>query len=75
MIDLSPQPQDKSSGPTELQPRHDPAIIAPVKTSQSRGWWPLTHDEAENGIELLSRWAGPAVLLIVLALISWWFID
>jgi len=75
MIDLSPQPQDKSPGSADLQPRHDPIVSSPIETTPNRGLWPFTYDEAEAGIELLSRWAGPAALVIMLALIGWWLID
>ena len=75
MIDLSPQPQDKSPGSADLQSRHDPIVSSPIETTPNRGPWPFTYDEAEAGIELLSRWAGPAALVIMLALIGWWLID
>lgn len=75
MIDLSPQPQDKSSATTELHPRHDPIGAAPVETVRNRGWWPFTHAEAEAGVELLSRWAGPAALALALGIIGWWLLG
>jgi len=75
MIDLSPQPQEKSSGSAELQPRHDPAVTAPPPASPGRAWWPFTHDEAEAGVETLSRWAGPIALVVALGLIGWWLIG
>ncbi|HKY79941.1 MAG TPA: hypothetical protein VJM09_00535 [Sphingobium sp.] len=73
MIDLSPQPQDKSSGTAELRtPRHDavPGCEAD-QPSQGPRRRHLSYEHAEAGIQRLSRWAGPAVLLVALGAIGW----
>jgi len=76
MIDLSPQPQDKSSGtkapPSALQ--HDPVLHDNVDRKGSRPWWQIPHEEAEAAIQRLSRWAGPIALLLTLCLLGWWII-
>ena len=71
MIDLSPQPQDKAADTGELSaaPRHDPVEDVASKRHHS---WLLTHDAAEAGIQFLSRWAGPFVLVATLGLAGWW---
>ena len=74
MIDLSPQPQDKTADTTELSvaPRHDPAI----KTSSPKKHFQLfTYENAETGIQFCSRWAGPIVLLATLGLLGWWLVS
>ncbi|MCK0531332.1 hypothetical protein [Sphingobium agri] len=74
MIDLSPQPQDKTADTTELSaaPRHDSAI----KTSSSKKHFQLfTYENAETGIQFCSRWAGPIVLLATLGLLGWWLFS
>ncbi|HKX35796.1 MAG TPA: hypothetical protein VJM79_03915 [Rhizorhapis sp.] len=74
MIDLSPQPQDKSSGAAELHPgpRHDatPADER-MKPGDGNARWRSAHDRAEAAVQRLSRWAGPAALIIALGMIGW----
>jgi hypothetical protein len=76
MIDLSPQPQDKSQGAAELNPgpTHD-AIPgrSGEKTARDNSWRQLSHESAEAGVQWLSRWAGPAALIIALGAIGWFF--
>lgn len=72
MIDLSPQPQDKSSGTAELHPlpRHDPVPGHPGGKIDT-AWWQLSHDRAEAGLQMLSRWAGPVALIVALGTLGW----
>ena len=74
MIDLSPQPQDKKSGSADLHPgpRHDPTT-APLdrKMPGDASRWQFPHEGAEAAIQLLSRWAGPAALIVALIAIGW----
>ncbi|EQB12294.1 hypothetical protein L288_02720 [Sphingobium quisquiliarum P25] len=71
---MSPDTHDKASPAAELQgaPRHD--AISPDVSGQDRParWWHMSHDRAEAGVQLLSRWAGPAVLALAIAAIGWW---
>lgn len=70
MIDLSPQPQDKSATSAELHssPVHDIPGRGIVDDARQQ---PLTHERAEAGVQFLSRWAGPAILLIAIVAIGW----
>ncbi len=75
MIDLSPQPQDKTAETTKLSaaPRHDPATKAPV--SKRHHFSLFTYETAEAGVQLFSRWAGPSILFATLGLLGWWFLS
>lgn len=75
MIDLSPQPQDKASDAADISPgpRHDPIVATPSEEQQHRAWL-FSHENAEAGIQLLSRWAGPFVLVVTLCILGWWLI-
>ena len=75
MIDLSPQSQDKVSGAAELHPvpRHD---AAPGDRNVRRSpWRHFSHDHAEAGVQLLSRWAGPVVLVAAILFLGWLLIG
>lgn len=77
MIDLSPQPRDKSSGTAELHPppRHDVVGGSNGKKATRGGPWRLiSHEGAEAGVQLLSRWAGPVVLIAAVGAIGWFLL-
>ncbi|AMK23663.1 hypothetical protein VVT58_04215 [Sphingobium sp. SJ10-10] len=76
MIDLSPQPQDKSSGTKAAPavPQHDPVLRENGDGKGARQWWQFSHEGAEAAIQRLSRWAGPIALLLALCLLGWWII-
>ncbi|HEX7741538.1 MAG TPA: hypothetical protein VF442_03740 [Sphingobium sp.] len=74
MVDLSPQPQDKSSGAADFHPspQHDAVPESKSeKTGRSGVWWLISHDGAEAGVQLLSRWAGVVALIAALGAIGW----
>jgi len=76
MIDLSPQPQDKSQAAADLTPAPSHDAIpgrGGEKTAHGGPWRYLSHECAEAGVQLLSRWAGPAALIMALGAIGWFF--
>ncbi|WP_242122694.1 hypothetical protein [Sphingobium sp. Sx8-8] len=75
MIDLSPQPRDKGSGPApSTTPHHDPLPGQTGSQEKTRSWWYFSHEHAELAVQRFSRWAGPAVLLMTLLLLGLWLI-
>ncbi|NIJ16216.1 hypothetical protein [Sphingobium vermicomposti] len=77
MTDLPPEADDKSPTTIGLQvtPRHDNISVNTIDHSSSARWRILSAERAEAGIELLSRWAGPAALITAVAGIAWWIFD
>lgn len=68
MIDLSPQPHDPGSAADTAHsiPRHDPLPQEQGGNRSSARFFSL--QRAEGAIQLLSRWAGPAALVLTLVL-------
>lgn len=77
MTDLPPQVDDKSPATVGLRttPRHDDVSGSTVDHSSLARWRLLSAERAEAGVELLSRWAGPATLVIAVVGVVWWIID
>lgn len=69
MIDLSPQPHDKSAAPADL---HSPPVRdLPERVLAEDARQPFAHERAEAAVQFLSRWAGPAILLLAIGTIGW----
>lgn len=74
MVDLSPQRHDE--GPIPGTPSSLHGVLNPdgAEGRTLHSTRHFFHERAETFVQRLSRWAGPAALILTLCLIGWWII-
>jgi|GEM_PF-4979007 len=75
MSEGSGGPWTSAGGDVSAPPR-EVGRVGAAEPAQREGRLPVFPTEpAERGIEIVSRWAGPAVFFLALGGIAWWLIK
>ncbi len=74
MVELFPPPQDESSGTPGTpnpRPRHDPATFISRGYENHGGANRSIADRLDSALSSVSRWAGPFIFVVTIAVLGW----